>query len=396
MILTESEKKVLSTVRKKGNIAIADVVEDCGLSTATGSRLINKLISKKFLIETEPEPNSGNLEKGRPQRHVRWHCPDYYAIGIDVGTTHIKGAIFNLNLDFVKEVDMEMIYENEMSQVFARINEMIERLLDTNLIDKKRILGIGVAFAGLVNKKDKIIKFSPAFNWHHVNAAQYIVNKTKLPLFYDNVTRLMALSEIYFGHGKSLDNFIFVNIGFGIGASIVIDGNLFTGQNGYAGEFGHVIAEPDSPIQCPCGQYGCLTTTSSGEYIAKRFISRLQNGDDSILKEDDLLKIDTKMIFDAARNQDALSVSVIDDAIRNLAIRLSDLKKCFDPQAIIIGGGVSINEDYFFSALEEKMTYFNKMKYSNGNKLHILPRSFPGKAASIGAGMMVAQKVINL
>jgi predicted NBD/HSP70 family sugar kinase len=395
MVLFHNEKKVLGIVRKKGVIAINDIVESSELSTATGSRLINHLIEKKFLAEAASENDPESAGKGRPQRYVKWHCPDYYVIGIDVGTTHIKGSLFNLNLDFIKEVDIETTSQKEPGQVFRKINDMIERLYNTHLIEKEKILGIGIAFAGLINKNNKVIKFSPAFNWYDVNINDYLVNKTNLPVFYDNVTRLMALSESYFGYGKEFDNFIFINIGYGIGSNAVIDGNLFTGQSGYAGELGHVIAEPDSSVQCSCGQYGCLTTTSSGEYIAKRFIEQLKNGSDSVLRQKNWEEIDTKMIFEAAAGGDELSISIIDTALSHLAIKIADLKKCFDPAAIIVGGGVSWNRDYFFSVLKEKLEPLN-MKYNEDEKRLLCPQSFPGKSATIGAGVMVAQGVLNL
>ncbi|MEN9919622.1 MAG: hypothetical protein RL662_2058 [Bacteroidota bacterium] len=396
MLLSKNEKEVLSIVRKKGIVAINDIVKSCDLSIATGSRIINKLITEKFLTETDEDNPVENMGKGRPQRYVKWNCPNYYVIGIDVGTTRIKGSIFNLNLDFIKEIDIETNPKGNVKQIFSKINEMIDRLYDTNIIDKKQILGIGIAFAGMINKNDKIIKFSPAFNWYDVDVTNYITNKTGLPIYFENVTRLMSLSESYFGFGKELDNFIFINIGFGIGSSAVINGSLFTGQHGYAGEFGHTITEPESKIECSCGQYGCLTTTSSGEYIAKKFLALMQSGEKTILSQEKIEKIDTKLIFDAAINHnDTLSISVIDYALKNMAIRIADLNKCFDPQAIIIGGGVSWNGKYFFSNLQKKLNKLH-MKYNKEEEVLIYPQTFPRKATLIGAGIMVAQYQLNL
>ena len=395
MNLSRNEKEALAIVRKKGIIAINDVVDSCNISIATGSRLINKLISEKFLIETVGDNIGDILSKGRPQRYVKWHCPDRYVIGIDVGTTRIKGFLFNLNLNVIKEVDIETNPEKNARQVFNKIDNIIERLYDTNAIDKKDIMGVGLAFAGLINKNDKLIKFSPAFSWHNLDINEYLDNKTNLPLYYDNVTRLMALGESYFGYGKEYDNFIFINLGYGIGSSAVVNGELFVGENGYAGEFGHVIAEPDSRIQCSCGQYGCLTTISSGEYIAKRAIDLIANGEKSIICSIHPDKIDAKVVFDAARNNDKICISIIDNALKNLAIKIADMKKCFDPKTIIIGGGISWNGEYFFSNLNNKLSGLN-MKYDDNKKTIVMPESFPGKSASIGAGVMVAQNILNL
>jgi len=359
---------VLDVARRNGVVSINDIVQRTPLSSATGSRLINKLVDEDFLEEVTSKEVDFNGTKGRPQRFYKYNAKNHYVIGLDIGSTSIKGGIMNLNGVFVKEIA---------------------------IVEKEKILGVGVAFAGLINKNDHIIKFSPTFNWHDLDPKSMLNQVDNLPMYYDNVTKLMALGEIYLGYGNKFSNFIFVNIGYGIGASIVTNGKLYYGSNGYSSEFGHVISKPDSHFLCPCGQKGCLTTTSSGEYIKKRAIYRMHQGEYSILKkykEDD---ISAKIIFQEAKNGDKLCKEVVDVAINNLAYRLLDIDKIINPEAIILGGGITLAEDFFFDKLRMKMNSIS-MNYPRPLRTKVLPRTFKHNATLIGAGMLVAKNVINL
>lgn len=397
MKLTRNQKIVISTARKKETVAINDIVSTSTLSGATCSRTINQLIEMELLIEVDIPDGTRNI-KGRPQRYVKWHGRNHYAIGIDVGTTRIKGALMNLAAETVKEVDILHNKNKNVEQVMATVHDTINRLLSSSFVDTNKILGIGIAFAGMINESNSTIKFSPAFNWFNVDIAKHFKDKFDKPIYFDNVTRLMSLSETFWGIGKKLDNFIFINLGFGIGASIVSNNKTIIGQNGYAGEMGHVIAEPNSKYICSCGQAGCLTTTSSGEFISIRIKDRIKAGEESILLEmceNKIENIDTKMVFDAAQKNDKLAMDVINTAITHLAYKIIDLKRYFDPQAFVIGGGIAKNGDFLFDLLKKKINS-HKMKSDIDDTIEIIPSSFPGRAAMIGAGALVAQHTINL
>jgi predicted NBD/HSP70 family sugar kinase len=397
MKLTKNQKIVIDTVRKKGMVAISDIVRLSSLSSATSSRTINQLLEMEFLIEEDISEGYQSI-KGRPQRYVKWHGKKHYVIGIDVGTTKIKGALMNLAAEPVKEVDVIYTGQKNAQQVLATICDIAERLLTSSFIDEEKILGIGIAFAGMINKSSGIIKFSPAFDWYNIDAAGFFKEKFNKPIYFDNVTRLMALSETFWGMGKKYDNFAFINLGYGIGASIVNNSIAIVGQNGYAGEMGHTIAEPDGKYICSCGQVGCLTTTSSGEFIAIRAKDRIKKGEESILSgmcNNIIENIDAKMVFEAAQKNDPLSYSVVDYALSHLAYKIIDLKRYFDPQAFVLGGGLTKNGDFLFESLKKKLISLS-MKCYKGDLIDIVPPSFPGSAAMIGAGALVAKHTINL
>jgi len=382
MKLSQTHKMVLDVARRNGVVSINDIVQSTPLSSATGSRLINKLVDEDFLEEVTSKEVDFNGTKGRPQRFYKYNAKNHYVIGLDIGSTSIKGGIMNLNGVFVKEIELENNHLTSPEVCFKKINNIIDSLYNNSIVEKEKILGVGVAFAGLINKNDHIIKFSPTFNWHDLDPKSMLNQVDNLPMYYDNVTKLMALGEIYLGYGNKFSNFIFVNIGYGIGASIVTNGKLYYGSNGYSSEFGHVISKPDSHFLCPCGQKGCLTTTSSGEYIKKRAIYRMHQGEYSILKkykEDD---ISAKIIFQEAKNGDKLCKEVVDVAINNLAYRLLDIDKIINPEAIILGGGITLAEDFFFDKLRMKMNSIS-MNYPRPLRTKVLPRTFKHNATLI-------------
>ena len=148
-----------------------------------------------------------------------------------------------------------------------KVVDIIERLSNTSMVKRDQIIGVGIAVAGTVNLEKGIVVYSPAFQWRNVKIYDYIQSRIQLPLFFDNVNRVMALGELTFGKGNNYDNMICINVGYGIGAGIIINKKLFYGTDGMAGEFGHVPVTGDNLIVCPCGNKKCLTAYSSGDAI---------------------------------------------------------------------------------------------------------------------------------
>lgn len=118
-----------------------------------------------------------------------------------------------------------------------------------------------------INRLNKIVEYSPVFDWNQVDILESLKGKVEFPVILDNVSRLMALGGMCFGKGKSQQNFICINVGYGIGAGVIVNGKLLTGSDGFAGEFGHITIDKDSDIQCACKKYGCLEALASGTAV---------------------------------------------------------------------------------------------------------------------------------
>ncbi|HEK85431.1 MAG: ROK family transcriptional regulator [Candidatus Saccharicenans sp.] len=392
-ILKLNTRKVLKLIRDNATISRADISKLSGLSAPTVSRIVDNLI-KEGLVE---EIGAGISNGGRRPNLLRF-CPNNnFIIGIDLGTTHIYGVLANLEAEIIAEEKIPTEVESGFYGVMDRTFTVIEKLRAQLGKKQNHLNGIGMAVAGLINKKRNIVEFSPNFHWHDADIAGYLLPKLNLPIFFDNVTRVMALGELYYGVGKKYRNFICVNVGYGIGAGIIINGQPLLGTHGMAGEFGHITLEKDSKIQCYCGNFGCLEALSSGSGIARAARLELENGAKSILLEmcdNNLDNLTAEMVANAAKKGDILAWNVFHKAAEYLGIGISALINLFNPEAIVIGGGVTQAGDILFDTVRSTVKARALSRISR--EVEILPATFGPKAAVMGAVSLIMQKVLNL
>jgi glucokinase-like ROK family protein len=318
-------------------------------------------------------------------------------IGIDLGTTHILGVLSDLNAEIIAEVRRPTHVEEGFGRVMRRTSGIIAELEKHLDGPSRRICGIGMAVAGLINRKRKIVEFSPDFQWHEVDVIGALSKRHDVPIIFDNVTRVMALGELWYGIGKQLRNFVCVNVGYGVGAGIVIDGKPLYGPTGMSGEFGHTTLERDSGVQCDCGNFGCLEALASGNAIAK-FARRAVAGESrSVLLEmcgGEVSGITAEMVADAAKQGDPVAGGVFERAAEYLGIGIANLINLLNPEAVVIGGGVAQAGDILFDKVRKTVLARSLKKIAKD--VQILPATFGMKASVMGAVSLVANDVFSL
>lgn len=381
---------ILKSVYKEGDISRLDISRRTGLSTATVSRLVDLLIQDQLLDERQPIASV----KGRPMRPVFFNGKQHFLIGIDLGTTYIRGVLTNLSFEKIKEVEVVTEYQKEPEYVLNKVVQVILSLANTNLVDPSRIIGVGMAVAGIINMSTGIVEYSPAFNWRNIELKNFMESHVPYPVYFDNVNRAMALGELTFGVGPKFDDLICINVGYGIGAGIVIGKKLFYGTDGMAGEFGHIPVRGDEQISCTCGKKNCLTAYASGEAIAKRARMALQSDSSSLLHAIPAEELEAKHVSDAAGRGDQLAIQVFTEAMGYLGRAISGLLNIFNPQAIVLGGGVSLSGPIFWDTL--KPVIDENVFDHRSTKYQILPASHSGQSAIYGALAMVLQEILNL
>lgn len=393
-ILKLNTRKILNLIREKSLISRADLSKLSGLSAPTISRIIDDLINAGFVKEAGRGASIG----GRRPYLLQYFPDNNFIIGIDLGTTNILGVVANLEAKIIAEEKIPTKVEEGFSNVMERTWSVIKKLKMKLGKKQNRLCGIGMAVAGLINKKKNIVEFSPNFRWYDADIIGYLSQKTNIPIVFDNVTRVMALGELYYGIGKKYKNFICVNVGYGIGAGIIINRKPLFGANGMAGEFGHITLEKDSKIQCYCGNFGCLEALASGNGIARAAQLELKKiGSKSIMWsmcKGDLNKITAEIVFLAAKKGDTLAWSIINKATEYLGIGISALINLFNPEAIVIGGGVAQAGDIFFDGIKKivRARALNRAV----KEVTIQPATFGLKAAVMGAVSLITQKVLSL
>jgi len=385
--------RILSLIRSGERISRAEITKASGLSAPTVSRIVEHLIADGLVRETGAGKSSG----GRRPTLLEFSGHDNCIIGIDLGTTNILGVLADLNADIIYEVKQPTQVEEGFQRIMERTSGVITELQNHLNSRTKRICGIGMAVAGLINREKKIVEFSPDFHWHEVDVIGELSKRHDLPIVFDNVTRVMALGELWYGIGRQLKNFICINVGYGIGAGIIIGGKPFYGPTGMSGEFGHTTLEKDSDIQCDCGNYGCLEALASGNAIARFGRQRLEDNGQGILAgmcRNDPSSVTAEMVAAAAKQGDAQAWSVFERAAEYLGIGIANLINIFNPEAVVIGGGVAQAGDILFDKVRKTVGARSLKKISKD--VQIVPATFGMKASVMGAVSLIANDVFNL
>jgi len=394
LLSKHNKSSILHTVWQNKGISRLEISRQTKLSTATVSRLVDSLIKHDRLLE---ERETIPVSKGRPMKSLYFGNNERFIIGIDLGTTYIRGMLTNMSAEPIKEIEIVTESLKGSDYVLNKVIDVIERLSDTNLVKKEQIIGVGMAVAGIINLKEGVVVYSPAFQWRNVKLHEYIQSRIKLPLFIDNVSRVMALGELAFGRGNDFDNLICVNVGYGIGAGIIINKKIFYGTEGIAGEFGHVPVDGDKLILCPCGKNTCLTAYSSGDAIAQRARLKMKKKPSKILMDlcNNLPEnITAKTVVEAALQNDKISLEIFRQSVHTLGLAIAGLINIFNPQAVFIGGGVAQNGEIFWKPLKE--TVQNHVFDQLSTKYEIFPVSFLDRAALYGAIGLVINEILNM
>lgn len=384
--------EVLKLIRESEQLSRADIVKRMGLSAPTVTRIVDCLIKDKLVIMT----GEGDSTGGRPPKLLQFDGSHDFVIGIDLGSTTIRAAVSDLEGNFITEIEMPTCLEGGFEKVCSQLVQVIRKLIHRSKLDEGQILGIGLAVAGLVNFENGMIAYSPVFNWRNVNLRAELSRHIALPVFYDNVSLVTALGELVHGVGKEYKNFICVNAGYGIGAGIIINGVPFYGNHGFAGEFGHLIVDSKNSYVGKGGLRGSLESLASGYGIAenaKRNIGAHKNSKILSKVNGNLEEITAKIVVDCAREKDELASEILDKAMDCWGIGLDALIKLFDPEAIVISGGLTKSGEIFFEKIRENIL-INEFKQLK-NEVKILPSSFGDDATLIGALSLVISKVLQ-
>lgn len=265
-----------------------------------------------------------------------------YYLGVDLGGTTIKAGLFDEQLQLLKMVQKNTGASLGADIVLKRIEKCLEILVLKNNLLFEQIDALGIGVPGLLNRNDGISLFSPNFNnWHNVKIKEWFEHKWLIPTVIDNDVRMHLYGELYFGAGKGFKNIILIAIGTGLGSGIVVDGHVLYGANDSVGEIGHVNMYRHGRA-CRCGSSGCL-----GRYVsAVGMINTFKEKDIdhmSIVNRwvNNCDEITAKMICQAYDLNDSIAVATLKETGEILGYGITNLINLFNPERIIIGGGVS-------------------------------------------------------
>ena len=340
------KKTILRLCIQSGEYSIAALSEQINTSVPTVTKLIGELMDEGFMIELGKSGTSG----GRRPSIYGLNPEAGYFIGLDIRHTHasiavtdFKGGLvcFEDNIPFILEIDEACLHT-----IAKNIRDFfVEHDLDWN-----RVLGMGISVAGRVNPKTG---YSNLYSFDPDRPINKILSEDlDIPVVIENDSRAMTYGEYLSGVVKKERNVLFVNVSWGLGMGMILDGRLYYGTSGYSGEFGHFPLLDNDQI-CRCGKVGCLETGASGSALVRMISEQLQAGRASSLSRifKDQGKVNLNDIFKAVQEEDILTIETIEKIGANLGRGLAGLINVFNPQLVVLGGKVAMAGDYLLLAV---------------------------------------------
>ena len=331
--------RIFKAIYQQGPISRIKLTEITGCSPGTVSNHVRTLMKKGFVVET----NKGISSGGRKPIKLIINPNKAYIFSIEIEVNQIKIVIFDLKVkpvaDSIIPIKHKDDYMRTLTQVFLEMDNMIEKK-NLRLED---FLGIGVAVPGLIDKVKGVLEFAPNLGWKDVSISEIFKEKYGLPIILNNEAKAAAIGErgAYY---PQVNNMVFVSINEGIGCGLYINGALYRGASGNAGEFGHITINTNGP-QCHCGNRGCWEIYASESYIVNRYLAL----------SDNKKKLPKEEIYKLGKDGDKKAIKVFYELGKNIGVGLVNIINGLSPELLVIGGGVVEIKDYIYDEIIKKL-----------------------------------------
>ena len=300
-----------------------------------------------------------------------------YVVGVDVGGTNIKLGVVGPNGQvIVRNSFATKPFASSRMKLIAALAQEIEASIISAGLTKKQIAGVGIGVPGLVDFEKGFVRFLPNIpGWRGVHLKSILRERIKLPVYVDNDVKIITLAESKFGAGRGVKDLVCMTLGTGVGAGLILNGELYRGEDNAAGELGHIPLNEYGP-KCNCGGFGCFET-----YVGNRALFALASqvmGKPGMTTED---------MFALAQKGDKKALMFWKMAAGHIGNGLVGIVNLLNPRLIIIGGGVSNNEKYLFKTIKE--TIVKRAMSLQGSAFKIKRAKFKDDAGIIGAYVLV-------
>ncbi len=282
-----------------------------------------------------------------------------FVLGIDIGGTNlVVGSVAEDGSSVLATATAPTQAEAGASDVVDRLVGLAEHAIaeTRRLAPGAEILGVGVGAPGPLDTKRGIVLLTPNLGWVNMPLRQIIHDRLALPAALDNDANCAVLGEWWVGAARGARHAIGITIGTGIGGGLILDGRLYHGASDVAGEIGHTTIDTDGR-RCKCGNYGCLEAYASGPNIAIRAIEALEAGAESRLPAyvgGDLTQVTAQTVYLAAQEGDELALEVVNDTAKFLGVGIGNLLNVFNPEVVVVCGGVTLAGDHLFVPLRRE------------------------------------------
>lgn len=383
------KRNIIAYMAVNGECTLSELTKELHISVPTITKLVQELVDENIVTDQGKVETAGGR---RPNVFGLANSAIYFA-GVNVGRDNMTFLITDLQNNIITEridTDFELI---DRPQCLEKICSNIEDFIATCGVDRTKILGLGVGMTGRVNPDTgRSYKY---FTSSEQPLREILEERTGLRVLLENDTRARCYAEYTCGKSKEEHNVIYLHLGRGVAIGIVVDGKLYYGKSGFAGEFGH-IPFFDNEIICSCGKKGCLETEVSGIAIENRMCKMIEQGVNTILRDqyDREKTIHIDDIITAARNDDNLSIELIEEAGEKVGKAVAFLINTFNPETVIVGGNLAAAGDYLMLPLKSATNKFSLNLVYKDTKFRLSKMS--ENANAWGVAMLIRNKVIGL
>lgn len=378
-LMAEMNRNLVFNVLRTGAVSRADVVRTTGLSPATVSAIVADLIESGLVNEI----GQGKSRGGRPPQVLRINDERNYAIGLKLMARGVFVVVTDIRAEVLYAEMVEIDWApfsadnplggrarpGEASSVLDQLCTAIEEAAERAGVGMTKVVGVGIGLSGLVDTDSGICRYSPTFDWHDVAVAGPLSKRLARPVLVDNDVNALTVAEQWFGRGHGVDDFIVVSVGEGVGAGIVVAGNIYRGADGAAGEIGH-LPVAGATVQCRCGRYGCLEAVSNDRAVSFYVREAITAGAPSSLRDLSPAELTIPAIRVAAEGGDRVAVAALEKAGTMLGFGIASLVNLLNPRLVIVSGegtqggplrweaAMSAMRDRCFAGIDRNVDFF--------------------------------------
>ncbi|GIV96020.1 MAG: sugar kinase [Herpetosiphonaceae bacterium] len=376
---------ILRLLREHGSLSRAELARRTHLSRPAISDIVRGLIDEGLIEEI----GMGSSQGGKRPTLIGLRADARQIIGVDLGAGAITGLRADLHARVLSQAQAASAadYPDSLDSLFAVVDNLMAE-------GEGSPLGIGIATPGLIDTVAGTVVFAANLGWRQVPLARILRERYKLPIYIDNDTHLAALGEFHFGAGQGSSPLAVVRVGTGIGAGLILNGQIYSGANGWSGEIGH-LAVVEHGERCVCGRRGCLETVASVSAIvaqARRLAAREPGSILGRLAAES--ELDISSVQRAVERGDSAALALIRSAGFYLGVALASLVHIFNPRRIVLAGSVIRCGTPFFAAVREGLD--SSALQAIAAATEIAPATLGERAGMMGAVALVLNRELGI
>jgi glucokinase-like ROK family protein len=384
---------VLRFIHNEAPVSRSQIAQATGLNKSTVSSLVEELLQRYLVHET----GINSVGTGRPATLLEINPQAGGIIGVELGVDFFTVALTDFTTNILWKQSECINFDDPQEKTIARILELSDKAIHVCKDQGLCPLGLGISVPGTTDSENGVLVFAPNLQWRNVSFKKIFHDRLGLDANVENDANAAAIAEHLFGTARQSDDFIFVVVGIGIGGGLFLNGNLYRGKNGFAGEIGHspIVAEPYQK-PCHCGNLGCWETYANQQSVIRRMQSRIEDSRNSIVPDlmaEQNVPLSISIIKQAADKGDLETLKTLKETGTSLGLGFASLIDIFNPEKIILGGSLSILGKYLLPSIKDTATKHSLSDISP--KVDILLSHFETDAILIGAISIVVDDILS-